>query len=64
MTKAEAVEIILAARRAAQRSGGQFYIDRTKLHAFGLSSNDINKIETAVTRIETFVAGEMMALRD
>lgn len=62
MTKREAVEIIMAAKRAAARVNDRFEIDRAKLGRFGFSSREMDQIETAITRIETFIAGEMMQL--
>lgn len=53
MTKREAVEIILAGRRAAARTARTFTVDREKLGKYGgFSSAEMDRIEAAVTLIE------------
>lgn len=53
MSKREAVEVILAGRRAAARTGREFIVDHEKLGRFGgFSAAEIDKIEAAVFLIE------------
>lgn len=53
MTKKDAVEIILAGKRAAHHTGQQFVVDRFKLGSVGgFSSGDMDEIECAVASIE------------
>ena len=53
MTKKEAVEVILAARRGAYRVGHDFIVDRDRLGALGgFTVADVDKILAAVLLIE------------
>ncbi len=53
MTKRDTVELILAGRRAASRTGQEFVVDREKLGRYGgFSAVEIDKIEAAVFLIE------------
>ena len=53
MTKKDAVEIILAGKRAAARSGCSFVVDRFRLGSIsGFSEDAMNEIECAVASIE------------
>lgn len=58
MTYREAIEIVLAGRRAARRSGQTFTPDVERLKVFGL---DASKVSLHVARIEAFVEKELAA---
>jgi hypothetical protein len=52
MSNREAVEIILAGRKAAGRIGQRFVPDHDRLRTFGLSANDIEQVELTVQLVE------------
>lgn len=63
MNKAQAVELILAARMAASRVGKYFVVDPEKLCRHGgFSAAEIDQINDAVADIETFYASTMRKL--
>jgi hypothetical protein len=56
MQKREAVEVILAGKRASARSGKQFTVDYLRLGAIGpFGSAEIDEILCAVASIEAHV---------
>lgn len=63
MTKQEVLSLIIAGRRAAERRGGFFEVDRPRLEKMGLSRSDIKEVEAAADRIETYIESEFAALR-
>jgi hypothetical protein len=63
MTKAEAAELILAARRMSARVGQVFVVDRQRLSAMGpFTESDIARIERAVDEIEDATAAALNEL--
>jgi hypothetical protein len=53
MTKKQAVDVILAGRRAAARVGKAFIVDWDKLGRLGgFSAAELDQIDAAVTEIE------------
>lgn len=63
MTKREAVEVILAGRRAAARTAREFVIDRDKLaRVGGFSSRELDLIEAVVASIERHIEAELASI--
>lgn len=64
MTKGQAVELILTARRAAARVGKDFVTDHEKLGRYGgFSQTEIDQINAAVDEIESAYARVLHGLR-
>ncbi len=59
MTIVEAVEITLAARRAAKRIGHTFVLDHAKLARLGLSPDQIAAVEFHTAEIEQAISASM-----
>ena len=64
MNKAQAVELILTARRTAARVGKDFVVDPEKLgRQGGFSASEIDQINSAVDELEAAYARVMHGLR-
>lgn len=64
MNKAQAVELILTARRCAARVGKDFVVDPDKLgRQGGFSSSEMDEINEAVSELESAYARVMFRLR-
>lgn len=61
MTRADAVDLILAGRRLAARSGQSFTVNQERLAAVGnFSAEDIAEILQTADRIEDFKYAELL----
>lgn len=62
-TMREAAEVVLAGRRAARRTGGEFTVDRQRMAYAGFIPAEIDDIECAADRIEQFKEAELSSLQ-
>lgn len=59
MTMREAIEIGLAASRAAKRTGQSFRFDAQKMESVGFTNDQVRKAQTTVYRIEQLIEDEV-----